>query len=108
GICERPGRTRRADTSVLSGHARATGVSPPRVVSERLVPGGGAIGAPGSLPAFRNRSLPGANRQRFRAHKGDLAAVSAIFGDSYASAYDLIYQEKDYNSECALLESVFR
>jgi SAM-dependent methyltransferase len=31
----------------------------------------------------------------------------SVFGEQYASAYDLIYQEKDYDGECALLESLF-
>jgi SAM-dependent methyltransferase len=32
----------------------------------------------------------------------------SVFGEQYASAYDLIYQEKDYDGECALLEGLFR
>jgi SAM-dependent methyltransferase len=34
--------------------------------------------------------------------------VSEIFGSTYADAYDLLYEEKDYLAECDLLESLFQ
>ncbi len=34
--------------------------------------------------------------------------MSELFGSAYARAYDVLYQEKDYDGECDLLERVFR
>ena len=34
--------------------------------------------------------------------------MSEIFGSTYADAYDLLYEEKDYLAECDLLESLFQ
>jgi SAM-dependent methyltransferase len=34
--------------------------------------------------------------------------VSEVFGAGYASAYDVLYAEKDYDAECDLLEQAFR
>jgi len=34
--------------------------------------------------------------------------MSKVFGSEYAGAYDTLYKEKDYDSECALLEKIFR
>jgi len=32
---------------------------------------------------------------------------SSVFGEAYAACYDLLYQEKDYEEECRLLERAF-
>jgi SAM-dependent methyltransferase len=32
--------------------------------------------------------------------------MSHVFGKEYASAYDILYQEKDYNAECDLIEKI--
>ncbi|MDY0278834.1 MAG: class I SAM-dependent methyltransferase [Acholeplasma sp.] len=32
--------------------------------------------------------------------------MSQVFGKEYASAYDILYQEKDYNAECDLIERI--
>lgn len=34
--------------------------------------------------------------------------MSDIFGSSYSDSYDLLYDEKDYDGECDLLERIFR
>ena len=34
--------------------------------------------------------------------------MNEIFGSTYADAYDLLYEEKDYLAECDLLESLFQ
>jgi SAM-dependent methyltransferase len=34
--------------------------------------------------------------------------MSDIFGSSYSDSYDLLYDEKDYNAECDVLERIFR
>lgn len=34
--------------------------------------------------------------------------TTPVFGKSYADQYDLLYQEKDYQAECDLLEKVFQ
>jgi SAM-dependent methyltransferase len=34
--------------------------------------------------------------------------MSDIFGSSYSDSYDLLYEEKDYESECDVLERIFR
>jgi SAM-dependent methyltransferase len=34
--------------------------------------------------------------------------MSDIFGSSYSDSYDLLYDEKDYDGECDLLEQIFR
>jgi SAM-dependent methyltransferase len=34
--------------------------------------------------------------------------LSGVFGDSYASTYDAVYAEKDYESECDLVERLLR
>ncbi|MBI5623161.1 MAG: class I SAM-dependent methyltransferase [Elusimicrobia bacterium] len=34
--------------------------------------------------------------------------MDEVFGDAYAAAYDTFYREKDYASECDVLERVFR
>lgn len=31
-----------------------------------------------------------------------------VFGRSYSSSYDLIYRDKDYDAECAMIENCFR
>lgn len=33
---------------------------------------------------------------------------NVVFGDDYASAYDLLYRDKDYLQECAFIEAAFR
>ncbi len=32
---------------------------------------------------------------------------NSVFGEAYAACYDLLYQEKDYDEECRLLEKAF-
>ena len=32
----------------------------------------------------------------------------AVFGSDYASAYDALYHDKDYERECDFLEAIFR
>jgi SAM-dependent methyltransferase len=34
--------------------------------------------------------------------------VSTVFGAAYADAYNSLYDDKDYDSECALIESLFQ
>ena len=34
--------------------------------------------------------------------------MSEMFGAVYADAYDLLYQDKDYDAECDLIESLFK
>jgi SAM-dependent methyltransferase len=34
--------------------------------------------------------------------------LSDIFGSSYSDSYDLLYEEKDYDAECDVLERIFR
>jgi SAM-dependent methyltransferase len=34
--------------------------------------------------------------------------MSNIFGSSYSDSYDLLYDEKDYDAECDVLERIFR
>lgn len=34
--------------------------------------------------------------------------TTSVFGQSYAGQYDLLYQNKDYQAECDLLEEIFR
>jgi SAM-dependent methyltransferase len=34
--------------------------------------------------------------------------MSDIFGSSYSDSYDLLYEEKDYDAECDVLEQIFR
>jgi len=34
--------------------------------------------------------------------------MSQVFGKEYASAYDILYHEKDYNVECDLIEKIIR
>ena len=34
--------------------------------------------------------------------------MSNVFGATYAQAYDALYQEKDYQAECELLERIFK
>ncbi len=36
-----------------------------------------------------------------------MAQPSAVFGAAYSGAYDSIYQDKDYNAECDLIERLF-
>jgi SAM-dependent methyltransferase len=41
-----------------------------------------------------------------RARKGSV--MEAVFGETYADVYDLLYGEKDYAAECDILEDFFR
>ena len=34
--------------------------------------------------------------------------MSDIFGSSYSDSYDLLYEEKDYDGECDVLERIFQ
>ena len=40
--------------------------------------------------------------------RDDMRAVSSVFNRAYADQYDVLYQEKDYESECAMIEEAFR
>ena len=40
--------------------------------------------------------------------RNDMRAVSSVFNRVYADQYDVLYQEKDYESECNMIEEAFR
>lgn len=40
--------------------------------------------------------------------RNDTSAVSPVFSRAYADQYDVLYQEKDYESECTMIEEAFR
>src|SRR5207302_9183638 len=62
---------------------------------------------PGPVPAVRPGTRRGAHRPRVRGRPRGAGVTQAVFGRDYASVYDELYQDKDYEAETDLIEHVF-